>query len=556
MSVAVEIGPESSSAQFKLVAKAKDDDSTTHDVLSLQERCLLYLITHVEDYSPRTLALLPRHLRRALLSSVAPLHLYRLDHTEVACGIDTEEIWSDVFGQIRSIACGQQRLFANFTFKCGTGVELREVFINAIFRPLLQYSPLQTLREIYAIKSVKSSVTIREVVSDALVMEMALFGLFHSRLSTGMIRHLQRNTGRFGNIETKDCFVSVDSLGHLLRHSSLKHQPQPAYSSTDEFIKDISCSCLDVGRASIAERFVSVLVRAGASPSELLMDAHKVAHTELWLPERGGPLRPCLTSSRVTRMVIKSSKHDPSYVIATTSLVKVVLSSPQTCLRDLHIGVPLDGASLASLAPLLAAYGGLKTLKVAVDDSKTSANHFIAPLHRIISSQKALEGLELRTVISRNELTQRLDYKYAELCDEGLLTCLCELFRNCHFSGLSLEGFIVPQSALENIVAAFLESSPSGDNSTLLFSFLRTKLHVSNSFISGNSQRGSVIGVSREHAETFGPRKHFTLQNVEISRSFWNWFSSVPYVNFGSLCARYSQCDGLSLKDHPHLTAR
>ena len=66
-------------------------------VLSLQERCLLYLITHVEDYSLQTLALLPRHLRRALLSSVPPLHLYQLDQTEVASGIDTEALWGGIW---------------------------------------------------------------------------------------------------------------------------------------------------------------------------------------------------------------------------------------------------------------------------------------------------------------------------------------------------------------------------------------------------------------------------------------------------------------------------
>ena len=71
-------------------------DSGTDKFASIQEHCLLYLVTHVEDYSPQTLALLLRHLRQALLSSVAPLHLYQLDHTEVANGISTQTIWEDI----------------------------------------------------------------------------------------------------------------------------------------------------------------------------------------------------------------------------------------------------------------------------------------------------------------------------------------------------------------------------------------------------------------------------------------------------------------------------
>ena len=79
-------------------------ESECNVVLSLQERCLLYLITHVEDYSPQTLALLPKHLRRALLSSVAPLHLYQLDQTAVASGIETKTLWTGMYYSDRNLA--------------------------------------------------------------------------------------------------------------------------------------------------------------------------------------------------------------------------------------------------------------------------------------------------------------------------------------------------------------------------------------------------------------------------------------------------------------------
>ena len=95
--------------------------------------------------------------------------------------------------------------------------------------------------------------------------------LFHNNLSTGMIRHLQHNRGHLVNVDKGHCFVNIDSLGTLLRHHCQNHRPQPAYSSSIEFIEDTFCSCLDMGillprlYTLIAKRFVSDLMRAGAS---------------------------------------------------------------------------------------------------------------------------------------------------------------------------------------------------------------------------------------------------------------------------------------------------
>ena len=61
---------------------------------SLQDHCLYYLISHLDDYPiETTLARLPRHLRHTLLLNVAPVHLAWLDKTQIARGIDTDSIW-------------------------------------------------------------------------------------------------------------------------------------------------------------------------------------------------------------------------------------------------------------------------------------------------------------------------------------------------------------------------------------------------------------------------------------------------------------------------------
>ena len=151
-----------------LSSTGMSDCSAVEEVLSLQEHCLLYLITHVEDYSPQTLALLPRHLRRALLSSVAPLHLYQLDQTEVASGIDAEAIWRDV-----------NKTMDTFALSLLTDPSTsRQRFINAVFAQV-------TCRT-----SNSPSAFFANTVGDLVKMplELTLFGLLEKRLSTGIAK--------------------------------------------------------------------------------------------------------------------------------------------------------------------------------------------------------------------------------------------------------------------------------------------------------------------------------------------------------------------------------
>ena len=141
-------------------------DTSTEEFTSLQERCLLHLVTHVEDYSPQTLALLPRHLRRALLSSMAPLHLYQLDQTEVASGIDTEALWNVVFDLV-------YRSPGRTEFQ-ETNVDLRKRFVNIVSHEIL-YD-----------RTARSS---NRANAEALKLHLNLLGLFEGCLGPGMIWH-------------------------------------------------------------------------------------------------------------------------------------------------------------------------------------------------------------------------------------------------------------------------------------------------------------------------------------------------------------------------------
>ena len=65
--------------------------------LPLREQCFLHLVSHVMEYSPQELALLPVHYRRALLRVIAPVHLYHLEQTAVVNGINTDAIWTEIY---------------------------------------------------------------------------------------------------------------------------------------------------------------------------------------------------------------------------------------------------------------------------------------------------------------------------------------------------------------------------------------------------------------------------------------------------------------------------
>ena len=80
-----------------------DDEEPYHDVNSclpfrLEDLCLITIINELDSYPIELLAMLPCHLRYRLLSNIPNLDLNRLDHTPVAQGIDTEELWKTAIG--------------------------------------------------------------------------------------------------------------------------------------------------------------------------------------------------------------------------------------------------------------------------------------------------------------------------------------------------------------------------------------------------------------------------------------------------------------------------
>ena len=79
-------------------AETKKNDSESFETccplpFHLQDLCLLVVINELDCYPTELLASLPYWLRYRVLSNVPALDLARLEHTPVASGVDTDEIW-------------------------------------------------------------------------------------------------------------------------------------------------------------------------------------------------------------------------------------------------------------------------------------------------------------------------------------------------------------------------------------------------------------------------------------------------------------------------------
>jgi len=70
--------------------------------LTLQQHCFLYLLAHLEEFPPSTLALLPQRMRHELLFMLPPADILQLEQTSVVEGVDMDEFWEVVGKRYRS----------------------------------------------------------------------------------------------------------------------------------------------------------------------------------------------------------------------------------------------------------------------------------------------------------------------------------------------------------------------------------------------------------------------------------------------------------------------
>lgn len=70
-----------------------DSEENKREPLALQQLCFVYVVHHLEDFPPDSLALLPQRIRRELLLCLPAADLCPIERTAVVEGIEMNEIW-------------------------------------------------------------------------------------------------------------------------------------------------------------------------------------------------------------------------------------------------------------------------------------------------------------------------------------------------------------------------------------------------------------------------------------------------------------------------------
>ena len=67
------------------------------ELLTLQQTCMLFLVTHLDEFSSKTLHLLPRRLRHELLGILPPADICCLEKAGAVDGLDMQSVWRHAF---------------------------------------------------------------------------------------------------------------------------------------------------------------------------------------------------------------------------------------------------------------------------------------------------------------------------------------------------------------------------------------------------------------------------------------------------------------------------
>ena len=305
--------------------------------LPLREQCFLHLVSHVMEYSPRELALLPEHHRHTLLRVVAPVHLYRLEQTAVANGIDTDAMWKDI----------------------------KRPGYTAYGRPL-------AIPDLY-----KSNLASQYIAY-----------VWHAFLGT---EDQYRDADRYYDILIKTVFaIHAQNLEYSTTEFLKSHQ-QPWFVSFQanprHYLVPINCIVTSVSEAA------SNLIRLGVLPKVLDLKVRYFQDCRLWHQRNTGVLEQLLQKSKVKIIKIDFSggKADIGKFI-----LRKVIQSENPVLESLEL--PKLNV-LHVLAPLFSGpegYSGLKDLQAELSSEPATTAAVKYPLFAsIVAHQTALESLDL-----------------------------------------------------------------------------------------------------------------------------------------------------------------
>ena len=445
--------------------------------LSLRDQCFLHLASCIKEYSPQELSLLPKHSRRALLRILPPAHLYHLEQTAVADGIDTDAIWKEISklpGRVMIYRSSRYPLPILDSYKDGLGAQYFAYFWN-----------------IYLRKVETRQLAWDDHAKDLVQMVFAI----HTDM-------LEDSTAECLKSHQQTWFVHCPDQYHILA---------PTYC---------------IGKSG--NETAAYLIKIGAVPRVLDLSISRVESSELWRHRENGILLQLVQKSPVRKIKLDFSDA-LEHADVGKFILRTIVRNEILVLEAVEL-VNLSANVLFALIPLFSlpeGYSGLKELHARLSWSGVNivAGTTVAqyPLFAsIVSHQKALESLDL----------SHLGYFPRDREGERFIVALISFLGQPQFRRLRLcwcEG--LPLVALQSITEAFMSSSPPSEHYLTLVS-IKT---VENGLMQTLKSHGKHLSVSAEHSAAIGPRKYLHFQYSHIPYAFLKWFRGMEHICLNTL---------------------
>ena len=440
--------------------------------LALGEQCFLHLVSHVMEYSPQELALLPVHHRHALLRAIAPVYFYCLEQTAVAKGIDTDAIWTEITELPRDSQTG--------------------------------YVANMSDRPIIILDSYKDGLGAQHL---AYVWHFFLgqLGLNHNtRVKMTFATHtnmLKERTAQFLKSHNQPWFVPI-----VLNQDCQGYNLAPTH-------------CTKMSEIEAAAHLTEI----GALPRVLDLS---IGSSVFWQQRKNGVLQQFLQMSQLRR--VKLNFEWPETAIGH-SILRTVTQSAVPTFKSLELS-NLHMDSLSVLVPLfsgLEGYSGLKDLKAELHFKTQNLSAQYPLLASIVAHQTALESLDLSQLgqFPKDTEGERFILALTSLLGQPQFKTL----RLCWCEGL-------PLAALQAIVEAFMSSSPQREQHLILISMNIVVLPRRQSLFQSRRYRSKPhLSASADHAAAHGSRKYLCFQYSCIPVTFLEWFRGIKYICLNTL---------------------
>ena len=392
--------------------------------LSLQDQTFLYLLSHLDSFSSDCLALLPKAWRRRLLLTVSPLQLYKLEVTDVAKDIDTNEIWYE-------ISTLNDSVWASYVIAETEGSrESRELMIN---------DPSERQRTRYSLR-------------------IRFFNyICHLFFNTSDRSYVRK---RLNNLIFT---IHKDKLDSSVVNRLLNTHIQSMFMFSEPYYL-VPFRCKNFSESAI----LKIMIEEGALPKALEVHTKHLSKTELWkLPQHGYLITSQLFGDLQYLTLHCTQSSIPFNEMLCSALgpffkKQSYFSHGHSSLRSLEV-LKAYPKSIEGMAFHLSApngYNKLKKLYILTKES-CAVNRYLS---NIIDNQlQSLEHLTLSGFYFKND---------DENCDlalyqngQGLATTLehvlSQLTCKPHFRHLKLDNFNnIPQSVVQRITDAYLRGLP------------------------------------------------------------------------------------------------